>query len=434
MVVIYLVSIIVGLWLLGLMFGRTHEKKQHFWLTQILYLVSSAAIVNVIYFGSFIDAKIGFIVGWSLVYLLIWLSFILSYYLDATIAFSFSVWTILLWQITVEMVLIISSLLGITFDNIAESPAKWPGLLLIGIAIIGMYLIYFFIMTQSVNRDMPRKLGPRQLAWNIGIFVTFEVIAINMNWPFDITVNSNWPTVYIAQLALIIILYLESELFKNSAMRKELETMNTLRLAEQEQYKLSKANIELINQKCHDLKHQVRALRQAKPEDIEKYLTEVEDSIEIYEAIVKTGNDVLDTILTEKSLYCRKHGIIISVVADGEQMDFIDTIDLYAILGNAIDNAIEAVRKFKDRDLRTIDVMVYRKDNFLVINIVNPMTGELEYTGDEEDALPVTTKSDKDNHGFGLRSIRYIVKRYDGFTSISTEDACFSLKILIPLP
>lgn len=51
--------------------------------------------------------------------------------------------------------------------------------------------------------------------------------------------------------------------------------------------------------KCHDLKHQLRAIRNSDHEDKEKYLEEIEDSIGIYEAIVKTGNEVLDTILKE---------------------------------------------------------------------------------------------------------------------------------------
>ena len=111
-------------------------------------------------------------------------------------------------------------------------------------------------------------------------------------------------------------------------------------------------------------------------------------------------------------------------------MDFINAIDLYAILGNALDNAMEAVEKFKHEEKRQIDVMIYRQQNFLVMNVINPIKGNLVY----EEELPVSTKGDKRFHGFGLKSIRYIVKKYDGFLNISEEDGCFSLKILIPIP
>ena len=156
----------------------------------------------------------------------------------------------------------------------------------------------------------------------------------------------------------------------------------------------------------------------------------MEDSVRIYEAIVKTGNDVLDTILTEKSLYCKDREIQVSCVAEGKQMDFVNTIDLYAILGNALDNAIEAVEKFEEREKRQIDVLIYRKQNFLVINIMNPIPERLVY----EEELPVTTKGDRKFHGFGLRSIQYLVRKYDGVVNISEEDGCVSLKILMPIP
>ena len=228
----------------------------------------------------------------------------------------------------------------------------------------------------------------------------------------------------------IVILYLQNELFKKSDMKQELQLMNLLWKMEQEQYHLTKENIALINQKSHDLKHQIKALRKASKEEYDKYLDEMEDSVRIYEAIVKTGNDVLDTILTEKSLYCKDREIQVSCVAEGKQMDFVNTIDLYAILGNALDNAIEAVEKFEEREKRQIDVLIYRKQNFLVINIMNPIPERLVY----EEEIPVTTKGDRKFHGFGLRSIQYLVRKYDGVVNISEEDGCFSLKILMPIP
>lgn len=213
-------------------------------------------------------------------------------------------------------------------------------------------------------------------------------------------------------------------------MRKELEIMNLLWKTEQEQYRIDKENIALINQKCHDLKHQIYALRNVSEEERNRYLDEIAESVQIYEAMVKTGNEVLDTILTEKSLHCKEKGITVSCVADGSQMDFINTVDLYAILGNAIDNAIEAVEKLEEKEKRQIDVLIYRKEQFLAIHVINPLAESLVY----EDGLPVTTKENKKFHGFGLKSIKYMVKKRDGILSIREEAGCFSLMILIPIP
>ena len=206
--------------------------------------------------------------------------------------------------------------------------------------------------------------------------------------------------------------------------------MNMLWKNKREQYEMAKENMELLNQKSHDLKHQIQALRKLNKEEFDKYLDDLEDTVETYDSIVKTGNDVFDTILTEKSLYCRKKNIQVTCVADGSQMDFIGAVDLYAILGNALDNAIEAVEKFEEPEKRQIDVAIHRQKSFPVMNFMNPIPQELVF----EDGLPVTTKDDKRYHGFGLRSIRHFVKKYEGVLNISEEDGCFSLKIMIPIP
>lgn len=292
-------------------------------------------------------------------------------------------------------------------------------------------LIAVFTVARPRKEDEPNKIGPRQLTSAIliyGIVVMLGIAGDNLKLGLR---SMEWQVLYLSQVLLALLIYLQKELFYNSAMRQELAVMNLLWKKEQEQYRLSKENIALINHKCHDLKHQIRAIRGASKEDMDKYLAEMENSIRIYESIVKTGNEVLDTILTEKSLYCRERGITVSCVADGSQMEFINTVDLYAILGNALDNAIEAVEKFRQQEMRQIDVLIHRQQSFLVIQILNPIPSDSSFVYEEE--LPVTTKGDRQYHGFGLRSMRYLVKKYDGCLTVGTEDGCFSLKILIPI-
>ena len=334
-----------------------------------------------------------------------------------------TIWAFMAWQLIFELWL---EIYYWELSNGNETfVSGWLGLFLV--FLLGNLLIAV-TLAKWMMEGFVSAIGPRQLGSALLIFGIFEIISLMPgNQAMDI---GQWKVLHLTQLLLAVVLYLQNELFKKSAMRQELAVMNLLLKKEQEQYQLSRENIALINQKCHDLKHQIRAIRNASQEDMDGYLAEMEDSIRIYEAIVKTGNEVLDTILTEKSLYCKERGIVVSCVADGSQMDFIHTVDLYAILGNALDNAIEAVEQFKHTEKRQIDVLIYRQQNFLVMNIINPIKGNLVY---EED-LPVSTKGDSRFHGFGLRSMKYLVKKYDGCLSISEEDGCFSLKILIPIP
>lgn len=344
--------------------------------------------------------------------------------ISLSIAMYNMVWGVSIWQVLSE----INNMVVLNLQKIGASEVLQVIVTMV-VFLVGLGAPMLTI-AKWMPKDRKKQMGPRQIVLTLLIFLAINILAFQKGLQMGASYNTEWKYLYLVQMVCIVLLYLEGEMFKKSHIRQELEVMNLLYQKEREQYFLAKENIELINQKCHDLKHQIRALRKGDKEELDKYLKDIENSVEIYEAIVKTGNEVFDTILTEKSLHCRARQIQVSCVADGSQMDFIDTIDLYTLLGNAMDNAIEAVEQFKEPEKRQIDVMIYRQQNFLVIHIMNPLPGALVY----KDGLPVTTKEDKGFHGFGLRSIKMIVKKYEGFLRVSEEDGCFSLKMIIPIP
>lgn len=281
----------------------------------------------------------------------------------------------------------------------------------------------------TLARWMPEKgqyqIGPRQMvsAWvfcimseNLFIYAKVDPGAALFN--------------IVLQFYCITLLYLQSALFKKSSMRKELETIQLLWHQQKGQYQLSKETIELINHKCHDLKHQVQAIRAVKDEkERETYLKKIEKSVQIYSAIVRTGNEILDTILTEKSLICENSGIHINCVADGSLLAFMNPVDLYTLFGNALDNAIEAVRKLESKEKRVIDIMLYERQRFLMLQIVNPMCGEVKF----EDGLPLTTKAKNGYHGYGMKSMLHTIQKYEGHLTTEVKNGCFYFNVMLPL-
>lgn len=281
----------------------------------------------------------------------------------------------------------------------------------------------------TLARWMPEKgqyqIGPRQMvsAWvfcimseNLFIYAKVDPGAALFN--------------IVLQFYCITLLYLQSALFKKSSMRKELETIQLLWHQQKGQYQLSKETVELINHKCHDLKHQVQAIRAAKDEkERETYLEKIEKSVQIYSAIVRTGNEILDTILTEKSLICENSGIHINCVADGSLLAFMNPVDLYTLFGNALDNAIEAVRKLESKEKRVIDIMLYERQSFLMLQIVNPMCGEVKF----EDGLPLTTKAKNGYHGYGMKSMLHTIQKYEGHLTTEVKNGCFYFNVMLPL-
>lgn len=229
----------------------------------------------------------------------------------------------------------------------------------------------------------------------------------------------------------LLFIWLQVGLRQEVRLLAWLESERQIRRQMQEQYELSKSNIDLINHKCHDLKHQIAGLRFiSDKKERDETLSEIERSVMLYDTSVRTGNEVLDTVLTEKSLICTKNRISWTCMADGSKIDFISPVDLYTILGNALDNAIESSQKLGEEAQRVIRVIVRQEFGAAFIQIAN----YYDHLMDRPDGGLETTKEDKENHGFGLSSIQRIVKSYNGTMNIETNEGIFLLSMLIPYP
>ena len=214
-------------------------------------------------------------------------------------------------------------------------------------------------------------------------------------------------------------------------VRYELESVQNLLHNQYAQYKQAREAVELINYKYHDLKHHIIALRAEENTDKRNaYLNQMEEELKNYEAQNKTGNNVLDVMLTLKTLYCQKHGVTMTSVIDGTLFDFMNAMDISSIFGNALDNAIECELKIPDKEKRLIHINAHARKNFLIILFDNYYEGDMKLGN----GLPETTKKDAQFHGYGLKSVLYTAQKYGGAVDVSANDHWFHLKILIPMP
>lgn len=227
----------------------------------------------------------------------------------------------------------------------------------------------------------------------------------------------------------VFLLYIRSGVLEKNQLEQERAELRRLYELERERYEQSRENIELINIKCHDLKRRIelweRRDGQVPPEEIR----EVKRLVGIYDSAVKTGNDTLDTLLTERSLYCEKQGIRLSCMVDGKKLAFMPVGDICALFGNAVENAIEAVSRLERAEERCISFMARESRGMLVATIDNYFSGPLEF----EDGLPKTTKGEAGWHGYGLKSIQRVAEKYGGQAAVLVDEM-FHLTILIPLP
>ena len=227
-------------------------------------------------------------------------------------------------------------------------------------------------------------------------------------------------------LSCILVLYLCSKTISENHLSNEVEYLEHTIKQSKQQYEISKDTIEMINVKCHDIKYQIRSLASAgniNPEELQK----LENSVNIYDSKFDTGNQMLNVLLWEKSSFCDQNNINFSCMIDGMNFDFMDSGDLYCLFSNIIDNALEAVKDIKDEKKRVVNISAKRVGNMVFVDQDNYYNSKLVF----QDGLPETTKEDKNFHGFGLRSIKIIARKYDGEMSISTQKNVFHLSIIL---
>ncbi len=215
----------------------------------------------------------------------------------------------------------------------------------------------------------------------------------------------------------------------DSNMRAE-EVSQLLRI-EKSRYEQDRQIHDAISVKCHDIRHKIAAMRSSSEDDV--YRTELKKIgklVDIFDTAPHSRNAALDVVLANKMLTCNSLNITITCMADGRRMDFMADSDIYALFGNILDNAIEAVQHVQDPEQRMITLNVENRGDFLTISCENFFTGTLNF----EDGLPTTSKADQMNHGFGTHSIRMLTEKYDGFLKISSQDDIFTLSIIIPIP
>ena len=290
-----------------------------------------------------------------------------------------------------------------------------------------IYTIVFIIFNERINKD-ETKISNFSIVLISGLILLIDII-INSIIIYSDKFQGKEVSIIICTyniLCCLMVLFLLFNILNIKQLKTELTITSQLLNKAEEHYKQNKENVDLINIKCHDLKHQIRNFGN-KANISNETVKELENIINIYDSNIKTNNDALDLILTEKSLLCQKKNINLKCFADCSKLNFITEADLYSLFGNMIDNAIEAVTKIEDVNKRSISLIVRNALSCTSIFISNYYEGKIIL---DNNGMPKTTKSNNGYHGYGLKSIKLIVDKYNGDFKIDIKDNIFMIQIL----
>ena len=159
--------------------------------------------------------------------------------------------------------------------------------------------------------------------------------------------------------------------------------------------------------------------------EIDAYLNKLDDDLTTVDTVFKTGNIMIDAILNSKISLAANRKINVTAAAIVPKALPVSEIDLCVIIGNLLDNAMEASLKLDEAD-RIIRVYIDIFNEYLYISVTNAMSGKIN-----KSAGYISAKGE--NHGFGLISIDKIAKKYGGHINRQHEDGVFATEIMLPL-
>ncbi len=295
-----------------------------------------------------------------------------------------------------------------------------------------IYSIAYHLFSKNLSKSKHQLFEdtPRNIIFYMIFFFIIIVFLLHYQNLFENISDPYATNSWLLSLFLcIFILVIQFSLYRSQSFTYENALLEQILRNNDRYYHMSKESIEIINRKCHDLKHQIKVLSLINEQDRHSFIQETKEKINFYQNLVHSENEVINTILSEKGLFCEEKNIFLSSSVDNINTDFMKVTDLYAMLGNAIDNAIEYVDQYNDAEMRIISFRLSEKNNFINIQVVNPYRGPTYLPG----ILPSSSKN-PDYHGFGLKSIQYLAKKYNGCMEISTADSQFTLHITLPTP
>lgn len=182
------------------------------------------------------------------------------------------------------------------------------------------------------------------------------------------------------------------------------------------------ANMELIEAKINQLKHQLNAV--LKDSVDAEMLDELQKAVSLFDNGIQTGNEALDLLLTQKSIDLKHRNIRTSAMVEGKALGFMDVADINVFFGNAIDNAMEYLEKL-DEEKRFLRISTYRHRSLLYVRVENYCEEEIEFGGD---ALP--RKHNEALPSYGTQSIKSIAVKYGGTVKFERFGDLFVLNAL----
>lgn len=294
--------------------------------------------------------------------------------------------------------------------------------------IIVIFLVYFlFLRKYLIKYQIDDIIDNKILAISIINLCICMVLSLFKSFTIEGETNKFTTNVICNIYAIFgcfLCLYLQFAFFVESKLLDDNKTLDVLIREQNKNNELFKENIDLINIKFHDLKKELRRIEENNNYYDPNVIDNMKKTLSIYDFFVKTGNSALDSIIMNCNLSALKNNIDFTYLVDGNSLDFMKTEDVVSLFDNLLDNALDATLLEEEKN-RLIYFEIHKEKQMLRIHIHNYSHIEPKFFN----GLPMTLKNKK-YHGYGMKSILMIVKKYNGDVEFLWKENIFTVNII----
>lgn len=294
-----------------------------------------------------------------------------------------------------------------------------------------VFWIIVIIVQKIVDKDNPNKLSLKAAVLEILVFLSmiFELLYLCIVKEDNITINS--VVLFTSEITFYLMIYFQDCLIELFASNKQASL-----IAQEKEYYQKEAEIiqqkqELERQFRHDLNNRLQILNdiaeRGNISELKNYLSEIDTKQKEHTVYSNTENLIIDSIINSKLQYASEKGIKVNADIILPTHIKVNTDDMVIILGNLLDNAIEACEKVNTD--KYIDILMRYEDGCIILNIKNSFNQVINRTGNEF----ITLKKDKTLHGLGIKSVKNTIDTYNGIIEFSSKGNEFSVDIILYL-
>lgn len=305
--------------------------------------------------------------------------------------------------------------------------------------IIEKTILLLIVFSLKMRSDKKKGRGLVETEWiRFVFFPIFTIIAVlSMAVSFSNIQNMSQANVLYAiafgmVLMNIFIYFLINDIIEREVEVKEKEAEYAQFRNQIDIYNTIQESLERQKERAHEFKNHILCVdslaKERNYQELEKYVSEINESMYMERNAIDTNNVIINTILNEKYNEMMDKGIVfVFRINDLSELP-IDDEDLVVILSNLLNNAIEACEKCEGK--RTIKMKFMTEDDILILSVKNTSPGILTI---KKGQIETSKRFRSDEHGIGIRNIKKAIDKYGGTYSIKSMDNEFYFAIIFPL-